>query len=1174
MDELDKLEKEKDEELLNLAARIEQISKLAEARKTLFQREAEQLKELFNRSVDNLETTLKLSQTKLAAEIENANKNLTALEARLQEIEQEASPAVVEKKLKALEDDIVRQGAGHPSASLESADDSLSGLHRQIEESIRQKSGQIGRLKENLSLKEKELGQLTSRVEAEKSALVAKYKTALDKKERAAREAIRLLQAEFSRRRLRMQEVTKVVEAREVWLEEEKSRRLEALKGLMGEMESRGQALQQKMFEEKTFWEGQIKAAEQEINALSMRLVTGQAEFAAIKTKGEEELKKLEFELNAEYTQRAEAVGAEVKSLRGELDEANTRITQLIGKLRRYEEANKKEVADLEALAAKRHGDTAQEIKRREGRLAVLREEHQKLLEAKTKELDVLRSEYEAKVLTPTLLAKKKGVEEIEARKKEWEKKLFDLEESHRAERLQMDTAIRNCHDQIRAIEEKLSLEARSHQERMKELAAKKDEMLAPRAARLGELEKTIELTAVKFKDEIAALDERKANIHLEADHMRAAFEATTEEHRRELLFAIENLRAQLEAQQSRSVKEKGQWTDALETSRSQVRRLEKDLEAISTAHAQELRSREDEISASRATDEEKIRSLESLLTQMVAKSKEEIKNKETEIVRAEGAGRRLMENLRRKREAEESRLEARRVELLSAINEHAESFAKERSQLTQEADEVQQKLLKVEKVLEEQTQRWQAVFTQLEEKRSREIGPLEARLRELESQRSDFEAASTNSHDLWASRIKEMRDDLSRRQSEWTEAWQTRKKELTDETSRLEARLAALRSQHRSQLDTLGAERARKETDLQEKERSLEELSGTLAAKRQAAETGLKEEQVRYTQAVEKAKAEIEQLQMQIAAVDAAKEKELAALSNELIGFEQTHRRQIETLQERFTRDRQTLESSLKSQTQTGEDEIAQMESHIENLTVQIKDRSMELEVLRSQQEIESAEISRRKRKVVADLRTHRAELAQELKQVRRSYQERVKEKDHEIYLARLKVELRSKRLEEILSAKRQELERMRAGWAGRAEQTLDHLKTKIDELSAARRAREEELKSFDAKSGQLRENLSELRAGAQRPGASTSWEEKEIERMRVRAKQQIEYFRVRMEELLKTRENEKARLLEAAEKVEPISREASMTLTDFILVWEREVRRMATLIKGLEESSFWRQH
>ena len=155
MDDLEKLELEKDAELANITARIEQIETLTNARKSVFERESEQLKELFSRSIENLESTLALSKGKLSDAVETTGKNLDALEGRLQEILQETSLPVLERKLKALEDDIAKESAVSQAARIETASKEIRAVQAQAEERIANKAVQITHLKEQLGLRQR-----------------------------------------------------------------------------------------------------------------------------------------------------------------------------------------------------------------------------------------------------------------------------------------------------------------------------------------------------------------------------------------------------------------------------------------------------------------------------------------------------------------------------------------------------------------------------------------------------------------------------------------------------------------------------------------------------------------------------------------------------------------------------------------------------------------------------------------------------------------------------------------------------------------------------------------------------------------------------------------------------------------------------------------------------------
>ncbi|MBI4668101.1 MAG: hypothetical protein HY747_02765 [Elusimicrobia bacterium] len=1184
MEDLEKLEREKDAELAQLAAKIEQLETSARARQELFEKEAEQLRELFERSIQTLDSALGTSQERLSQEIAAAGGNLSAIEKRLEEIVAETSLPAIEAKIKAIEESIAQKGDITHLGRAEALSRQMKAFWGQVEERIKNKTEQISRLKEQLSLKEKETAGLAGRLETEKSALYAECRLALETKEKAAKEAVRSLETELAGRNLRVQEISKIVEARQIWLEHEKTRRLEAFKALLRDLESRSREFQQKLDEERSFWESRIKAMDQEIGSLNMRMVTGQAEIAAFKARSEQELKAMETGFAAEFEKRQNAWRLENKALKDKLLETENFIGDLTAKLGSAERSHRRELELAEAGVHNRELELKKEIEEREKGLEIMRREHSALLEKKTKELEAIKAEYEAKAVTPAFEIKRKHIEELAGKKEELEKRLREVKESGRLECLESETQLKACQEQIKSLQEKLSLEGRGHQQRLKDIAKNHDDLLAPYAAKLGELNKLIELQAAKHKDELAALEAKKANIHIEADHLRAAFEASVEEKRRDMIFAIENLKAQVQAQAARFEREKEQWQENLRSARDQAQKLDSQLESERSVHDGQIKEREQDIDKSRTANETKIAGLEKELALMTAEAATESQEQQLQIERLEAESRLAFEDLKKNKEAEQVALETRRTALLAAVNEQAEAFAAKRREMTLEADEVQQKLLTLEKSLEECRRGHEEALARLQERRAQVVAPLEAQAREMEERLTQARTESHSRLDIWTSRLTSLKADIEKRQADFIGRWQARKKDLTAEISGLEGKLSELCRGHNEACLRLEADKSQKEKDLAQKERLLGALSVSLAERRQQASTELEGRLAVNERALKKAGELLEKISAKAAALETQKRRELDALTGQLHRLEDEQAAQAKALEERYRQDKEMLEEKLKNHVHEAEKDLGTLNQDIRGLEDKIKDKAMELEVLRSQQDLELAEIARKGSMALSETRLKRAEEAARLRQIRRAFREKLREKEHEFYLARLKFEMRSKRLEEILTNKRHELERTKSLWADRAEQTISGLKSKIDGLVVERAAKTDKTKELEAKALEMKSRLESLRYGFSSPSdpstslgagkSDASWQARERELIQAKAREQIEHFRKRLEDLLAAKEMEKTKMLEAAQAMEPISREASVTLTDFLLVWEREVRRMATLIKGIEESSFWRQH
>ncbi|MBI4063549.1 MAG: hypothetical protein HY401_04525 [Elusimicrobia bacterium] len=1174
MDDLNRLEQEKDKEVASLAAKITGLEALAQTKKIAFERETQHLKELFDLALGRLEGELKNSQSKMAADVKEADARLGEWEERLKHILAETDIASLDKKLKNLQASISAESPASAAAMLEAASKDLKDMRGQIESRIIEKESQISRLREEFLIKEKELSAMNARQEEQRNALLAGCKAALEKKEKATGEALNYLQMELAKRTRRLGEVAKIVEAREIWLETEKTKRLDSLKALMAEIEAHGRGFHDTMVQEKAFWDSQLKSMDQEAVNLNMNLVTGQAQMAAVKTKHEEEIRRLEASHQEEVANREKIFIADVVKLRGTIEQANKKIRDLVASLKSTAEANKRETENLEKLCATRQEQALREINSQEANLALIRQEHADLIAAKTEEMNRLKAEYEAKVLAPTIETKKRNIEELELKRKSIETKLTDLEQSRTAERTALEQEMASCEEEIKLLEGKLAAQARINQERVKEMTDKTAELLAPYAARLGELKKAIEMALAKHKEEIAALDERKANINLEVDRLRYAFETTAEEKRRELLFAVDNLKAQYQSQQERLERERGAWRQSLSEKKKELSRINAELGTREAAFRADLEKREREIQNARAFNQDRIRSLESELDGLKKTNEDQISRRHEETARAEERGKNILADLKAKWSAQEFEIEKEKAALLEAINRESQAFAERQEQLKAELSGYDKELAQSELILKKKNEEWQALIKEIEERRLAVVVPLERQVQALEESKARTEAAGRERLDSLTERAAALAKSVADKRGKFEHETDLRKKSLSAEIAALTKKLTAARDEAARTLENLQARASGQKSTLSGKQRELVELSSSIETRRSAAQTSFKREEERSRELAGKAQAALAAAQKRLNQLQAIKKQEAAALTEEAQRLTLERQERLAALEGHAKKEKEGVERKISAQTEALSSEIARLEAQVADLDAKVKDRSVELDVMKNQQEIEISELERGRRRIETQIKSKRGEIAQDIKGLRRAYREKMRESEHELYLAQLKLQLRTKRLEELMKAKRQDLETTKTAWAARAESSLDNLRSKMEQLSRRAETRRQELQAMETKDHRLKSEFDKRKTAFISDLDSRKRLLKEREVFQERARQSMEQFRGRMEELLSGKETQKAKIYETLEKIEPLGKELSVTLGDFLLTWEKEVRRLYSSIKNLEDSSYWRHH
>ncbi|MBI4370125.1 MAG: hypothetical protein HY547_07845 [Elusimicrobia bacterium] len=1174
LERIKKFEEEKAREIEQLTQKIQQLDRLRDLRKGEFERQAQQMKELFADSLNRLHQAMETAQGPLARQIEEVAQESQAAQEHLVSLIKEANPAALEEEIKSVEARLRQESekTSFSEAVHKTAGD-LSRLRRDLIERLSEKQAQVDRLRQSVEGKTKELEATSRKLEEEKDQMLRDFESSLRSKEALMQGSVRSLEQELSRRQLKLREVAELASAREEWLREQRAQRIEALEKMWQSLQAPAREFEVKIAEEKTFWEEQLKALDGELGALNMKMVTSQAQITAFRAQAEQERGELERAWKARIEERRLEAQREMERILISIRQAHEQSLALAQRVKEEERGHALEIRSLEERSKKRQEEISQSIEEQQLKLDAMRREYESAVAQKCRELEALKVEYEAKILTPAIKAKQEHVAALEERRRELEAKIGGVEEDYRVRRLDAERSIEESEAQIRRLENERRQNARAHQDQMRDLSSQMEALIAPQAEHLGELERAIELKAAQYREEIAELEKRKANYHIEADHERALFESKIEERRRELLGAIDALSGQRESQESRSIKEKRQWEESLELAREQVARLEREIQHQSAAFNEDRKIREEDIRRSKLEHHEQCRRFQERLVEMDRKGQEELARHNEELAKLESLGQHHLEGLQKSWENQELEMEKRKVELLSQLNSLAEAGARERQISGRQQDGLQQQVISLEQMIQDQAKRWGAIFAELEERRQRELNPLEQQVQELELRKNEMEANLRSRLEAITGKIAALRREQSRQMEDFMRSSSEKRHHREEETALLQERLEKLRLEHQEAMQALQSRKFELEESLQLRQRQLQELAESYKKRHERSALELEEQLARHGKALEKGKVSMERLKNQLTSLLGIKTKEMEALTREFKRQEEWQAQRSQEYEEKLETRHGEVRSELKALLSSKDGEAAQLKIEIEELQRKIKDSALEVEVLRSQREMEQTAAGSSSAQHL-EVKISRAQMAQDLRQLRRQFQERLRQKDHELYLIRLKVELRSKSLQEALSRKKKEFELLAGEEFGGQRQSLAQLQARIEKLVESRSALQERFGSLDQERRRLSGEITDLR------GQSNFSEPSQADRRRLReaahkaAQEKLDQLKRRFEEKLAVQDVEKQRLLDLMVKVEPVSEQISISLTDFLLSWEQEMREVAGFIKGLEESNFWRQH
>lgn len=1167
MHDPENLGRQKDVEIAGLEARLESIELLREQKKASFDRELRQIREAFAAALQDLDKAAGIRRKDLTQRLGQEASRLKELEARLAELLKDADPQALNKRLTQIEEKFLQEAqAASMAAKVTASAQEIASLKKDYEEKLAARINQAARLRQELNLKEQALAQAMQEMEQSRAGVLAEQKILLEKKEQAFKEMFFNLETELAQTDLRLQETTKLIEAKRLWLEGQRSRRLDTLKSYVVQTQAQNELCQKRLMQEREFWLEAIGKVDEETKILNMKLTTFQAQLDALEARRHQELQQLTQQEVASRIKRETEFKAELAQLRKQIEETNAQIAGLVDSGAQHERRCQEELGEVEQALSRREQEVKSALMMKEEEFASLRKAWSAELKEKTKALETLRHHYKRSVIRPALEAKQKHVLKLKAHKAQLKEQQARLIQEYQDSKTQSQNELTKALARVEQLKQAYAQQARSHRERLKQLEDQWQAALLPQAQMLGELEKQIELARAHYRDELARLEEQKNNAGIEMGRLRSAFEVKIENKRKELLAGIAELRSQAQAQKQRHQVAGQELQQALQEAREHSRILEEQIKAFGAQTARLLREKQQDIERLCEQSGKRRQSLEEQLKNLQQGGEHSLAAREKELADLARAKEALAHELDRDWQNEQQRFENERVALLDEINIKTAEGQHERENLTLELSVAENKMKMLEAQMQSQTQQRLASQQELEKRRQALLDPLEAELKELEAKKSALESSGRERLASLEAQAFELsayiREKRRAHAKETADAVAHNNKEIND----LKKKLSGLQDEHGKERERLLREKQEKEKQLSQAGYFVGELKTALATDAQKEREILQQAKAHSDRQNAKARERLQKLQWAMQSAQDKRQQQLELLQQELAQLQLTHQERLGKLKNQWDQEIDNLRHALEMKVKSKEEEAEHLAETNNDLAQEIAGLSRQLEQMKKLCETRRAEQERRQRQEFLEIRTQRQEWVINLKRARRELREALKESQGALDLARLKTDLRRQRLESIVLAKQQEWGQMSRDLMDRLESQLSGLNTKAQKLGQAHEAQQRLKEKVQREKQQAQQNFDSC-GGLETSGSSGA------KHLRENARKRLLVFEQRTRQLIADCEREKARLLELAQALEPLSEGLRGPLTELTLHWERELRRMENFMKALEENSIWRQ-
>ncbi|MEK6544902.1 MAG: hypothetical protein AABZ44_10750, partial [Elusimicrobiota bacterium] len=1041
---------------------------------------------------------------------------------------------------------------------------SLEAMRSESEAKIALKAEAAAKLKQELAHKEQELAMLSGAMENEKNVALTRQRIELEGRQRAGKELLAKLEAELSSAQLRIQEVSKIIEAKKGWMEAEKLRRLESIKNLVGDLESQAQACHAKIEQEKAFWRQHTSVLEKQIESLNVKLVTAQAQITALERRRQQYLVTLSEQHARQIKEHKEGVVHTMRQGKSDLEAAHQQIAELLADYEGFKQKNQVEIAASQVQAARRQEVLSIELATQEDELKRLREEYAAVIAAKTADLEELRAHYQKTVLSPALEAKQVHLSRLRAAQKELDDKIAEVGAASLLQRQRLTTELDSAQSRVKELKEQLLILTQEQRRNLKSLEDEIAEKRAPMMARLGQLEKAIEIAKANQRQQLEALETQKNNLGMEVGRERLRFEAEAEEKRKTFMFAIADLRSRLQAMLQRDEKSKVEMQRAIEAAHKERQDIEIRLKEYRELAQRKAGERGSELERLLKESKEK----ESLLVVKAADLQEEFELKQKKVqeeiaalkLQAEGQ----VAALQSAWQHEELESEKQKITLTDQINSRSEASTKQTETLNADYAAVKEKVNYLEEQMQRQLQQDLAAEDEFRQQRGKLLEPIEKRLAELEAQKQQIEKTSRGMLDGLNAQAAEVRQDIKNRQHLHDKEVTGRRQDCLKQVEALREKLDKAKVVHESAIASLGKEKAVLEEKMVRLEQQLAERRCQFQKKCEELKKESAERKDKLARQVSRAEGFIDKLRVNMERVSSAKGDQVTALEREMETAQMRHQEALVALNVSYEREIKELQGSLGAQVKQKEALLAELAAQCQDFSKRIADANADLDRYRKNMEIEAAQVEHRRNKEVLQVRNERQQLANELVRARRAFIDAVSEAKRDKELARLKVDMRLHRFEETLQGRREEIEGLKRELGQRVAQKLESLTQRLDALGLQRRAQLEEVDTIESR----KEGLAQKQAQS----ASSSAKRRDTV-AKEKALQKLSVCRQRFQELIEVQAKEQRKLTDLAGSVEPIAEVIRGPMAKLILDWEQEMRRLENLIKALEESPFWRQ-
>lgn len=740
------------------------------------------------------------------------------------------------------------------------------------------------------------------------------------------------------------------------------------------------------------------------------------------------------------------------------------------------------------------------------------------------------------------------------------EKQLDELEANVGRQRMALEAELASLASEVSVLESKLIEGHRRGFQTLADAGETTNLTLDACSQELGQLEKTIELTKKYFSEQLASLESRGNEIAISMDHTRAVFESIIEERQKELLMAIEGLKLKKEAQEKKWRHEKDHLTEL-------VAKTKKESEGLKTKIADEelnfnktRQLKEEETNKTVAKEKQKIQALREALAHLESDGENKIKARSATLTGLEAKANAQPQELKKDWERDLIKWNEDQESLKRTIKENQEIFAREKAQFLKDNELLEHELVNIKKEHAQAAIFCQKELSQIDENHKESILKLQEQSRAISEEKSRAQVEMESQIKEFDSKIEVLSLEIEKRVQEHEKNKNVLRERYGTEIKEIKQELRGLQESAALAIKEYTARKTSLEEDLKSRRRDLEALKTDHAHKKSSMLAQWQKEKTLL-------EGEIEGFKQTIKAIDQTHEKifrertqALQQSSLELERIEASYKEEMSRLNVLCDQEKNHFEKNLKQAVTIRQHEVLALNQVCCELENKMNALAAETETAKAELTQEQLSIEQNSRNSRLELQAKRDSLAEELKNARRLYQEQVKEKEQELYLLRLKVDLRGRQFKETLDNKKKELVLYQKGLSQEMEDIYKTLAAELEAMGCRQKELLDQGKALESQKLSLNSELENLKA------ANSNYLVKDLDSMAKHAKEHLAHFIKRAEQILTSQEKERQKLLQFSEQL-GVSKELRESLDDWTLSWDKELRTLSHFVRGLQE-------